>query len=147
MKHSIDTKNKAQQLYVIEGKNLADIENLTGVPYKTLQRWKAEDSWDDALKQSGNIGLQMALQQNFITAIQEAIKNNSLSDPSTADSLYKLSKLMDKMLPQKTLLSNIFNMLESTTNYIRTLKDEKFINDWVKYLPEISDYLRKKYNE
>lgn len=147
MAHTTDQKNKAQNLYVIEGKTVEDISKILKIPTQTLYRWRYENGWDNSLKQGGSLGMAIKLQESLMNDIRKAIENGNLTEPQTADAIYKTSKLIEKFLPKKTMLANIFNMLQDVTTYIRNLGDDKFVSVWVKYLPEISDFLRKKYNE
>lgn len=139
--------NKAKQFYVIEGQKIEDIAKIMKIPLKTVYAWKKKGEWDKALRSTGNIGMAMEMQKAFEEEIQQAITEKRLTDPSTADALYKTSKLMEKLLPKKIMLANIFNLLEDVTNYVKTVGNDKFLNDWIKYLPEVSDFLRKKYND
>jgi len=140
-------KEHAQGLYVIEGKSISDISNLLNIPEKTLYRWKHQYNWDSAVG-SGTINLVGEMQKAFYGKVQEAIQNGKLTDPSTADSLYKTSKLMEKLLPKKMMLANIFNMMDDIVAYSKSyIEDDVFIERLGKYLPEIADHLRKKYSE
>ncbi|HOD52923.1 MAG TPA: hypothetical protein PKJ08_00210 [Candidatus Cloacimonadota bacterium] len=147
MAYKITEINKAKQLYIVEGQRIEDIANLLKIPVKTVYAWKRKGEWDKALRSTGNIGMAMEMQKAFEQEVQKAIEEKRLTDPATADALYKTSKLMEKLLPKKIMLANIFNMLEDVTNYIKTIGNDKFLTEWVKYLPEISDFLRKKYND
>ncbi len=141
-------KDHAQRLYVIEAKTLPQISKVLGVPEATLYRWKIKYKWDAALQAGGTINLVSEMQKAFYNKVQEAITEGKLTDPGTADSLYKTSKLMEKLLPKKMMLANIFNMLEDIISYSKSyIDDDKFIDLLGKYLPEIADFLRNKYSE
>ena len=147
MAHKFADKNRAKQLYVVEGKKVEEIAAIVNVSVKSIYRWKQQDEWDKSLKSSGNIGIAIEMDKAFKDRIAQAISNGTLTEPSVADALYKTSKLMEKLLPKKIMLANIFNMLEDTTNYIKTIGNDKFLSDWARHLPEIADFLRKKYND
>jgi len=145
--HKQADKNKAKELYVIEGKKLEDIAETLHISPRTLYQWKTKEDWDRDLKTTGNIALKVDLQRSFEDAIRKAIDNETLTDAATVDSLYKMLRIMEKLAPQKVLLSNIFNMLQDVTDYFRNVGDDKLLSLWVKYLPEIGSFLRKKYSE
>ena len=147
MAHTVADQNRAKELYCVEGKKVKEIAKILNIPTKTLYKWKLSDEWDNALKQAGNVGMALELQKQFMEEVKNAIDENRLAEPKTADALYKTSKLMEKLLPKKVMLANIYNMLEDITNYIKTLGNDKFMNYWTTFLPEISDFLRKKYND
>jgi len=142
------THQQAMKFYVLEGKSIAQISMLMKIPEKTLYKWKVKETWDNKIKSSGGIEIGIKFNEAFENAIRKAIADNKLGDPATADSLYKLLIMAQKFTPKKLMLANIFNMLEDITNYIKAkIGNDKFMEEWAKYLPEISDFLRKKYNE
>ena len=147
MARTVSDRNKAKELYCVEGKKIKEISTILAVPEKTLYKWKHEGEWDSSLKQSGTIGMAIELQKCLIKSIQDAIENQTLTDPATSDALYKSLKLMEKLLPKKVMLANIFNMIADITNYLKTFGNDSFLTEWMRLLPEISDFLRKKYND
>jgi len=141
-------KDQAQGFYVNDGKSVEDISIMMKIPAKTLYRWKNEFEWDKALRSSGNVGMYNELYNQFALELKKAVEDKKLTDPATADALLKTSKLMEKLLPKKLMLSNIFNMLEDITNYAKNhIEDDSFLKFWAKHLVEISDHLRRKYSE
>ncbi len=148
MAHKKVIKEKAKQLYCIEGKTIDEIGTLLRIPDKTIYKWKKQFLWDDYLKTAGNVGMAMELQNAFAEEIQIAIAEKKLTDPATADALYKTSKMLEKLLPKKIMLANIFNLLEDIVIYTKNnIQDDKFVNSLSKYIPEIADFLRRKYND
>ena len=136
------------RFYVAEGKSIAQISKIMKIPEKTIYKWKLKLEWDAKIKSTGGVGLGIEFQKAFEDAVRKAIKEKKLGEPATADALYKLLAMSQKFTPKKMMLANIFSMLEDITNYLKMkVEDDKFINEWAKYLPEISDFLRKKYNE
>ena len=141
-------KNQAKELYVIENKTVEEIASILRIPWRTLMRWKKLYKWEDDCKTASNIGLAMEMQKAFFERIQKAIHEDKLTEPAVADSLYKTAKLMEKLLPKKIMLANIYNLLQDIVGYINAyVEDDVFANAFARYLPEISEYLRKKYNE
>jgi hypothetical protein len=141
-------KEHAKSLYVLDGKPLEEISKIISVPLKTLYGWRKKNNWDDAITYGGTINLVAEMQKAFAEAVKKAIESDTLTSPAVADSLYKTSKLMEKLLPKKMMLANIFNMFEDIVMYAKTYIDnDRFIDDLTKYLPEIADFLRKKYSE
>ena len=133
---------------MVEGKSIDEINQLMRIPQKTLYNWKERYEWNETIRGTSNIALAMNMQKQFLESVQQAIKDKKLTDPSVADALYKTSKLMEKLLPQKIMLANIFNLMEDISIYIRTyVRNDRFKDDWTKYLPEIADHLRRKYND
>ena len=139
-------RNKAKELYIIENKTIEQIANILRISWRTIIRWKKEDNWEIDSKKASNIGIVIEMQKALYQAITQAIRENNLTDPSVVDAIYKTSKMIEKMLPKKMMLANIFNMLEDIVTYINSyVDDDKFSSGFAKYLPEISEFLRKKY--
>jgi len=147
MAYTIADRAQAKNMYCLEGKRVEDIAKLIAVPKQTVYRWKALDAWDSVLKQTGSIGISAEAHKGFIEEVQRAIEAKKLTDPDTVNNLVKLSKLMEKLLPKKVMLANIFAMLEDITHYLQTIGDDKLVALWAKHLTEIADFLRKKYSE
>ena len=147
MAHTVATQNKAKELYCVEGKKIKEIASMLAVPEKTLHRWKYLGEWDNALRSAGSVGMAIELQKSLMDEVKIAIDEKRLTDPATADALYKTFRLMEKLMPKKVMLANIFNLLQDITNYLKNLGNDKFLTEWVRHLPEISDFLRKKYND
>jgi transposase len=137
---------QAEQMYIVEGKSCQQISDVLNINLKTIYIWRTKYGWDKVIRDSGNIGLAMELQKSFTESIQKAIKEGKLTDPATADALWKTSKLMEKLLPEKILLSNIYNFLEDVVNFAREqVDDDAFKNGLTRYLPEIAEHLKRKY--
>lgn len=152
MAHDKKIVEIAKNLFVIENKDPGDITEIifkkTGVKISevAVYRWRKKYHWDKYIQLGGNIGLALELQKQYLVEIHEAIKNKKLTDPKTADSLAKTAKILENLMPKKTLLANIFIFLEDTVDYLTAhVTDEDFLKSFQKYIPELSDHLRKKY--
>lgn len=140
-------KEQAENLYIIEGKSVKEIATILNVGLQTIYNWKNKYEWDKTIRASGTIGLSMEMTKSLANEINKAIAGGKLSDPKTADALYKSLMIAEKIAPKKVMLSNIYNMLEDITHYIQfKLGDEQFLMLWAKYVLEISDELRNKYS-
>lgn len=136
----------ARQFYVLEGKTVDQISQGLNIPLKTVYNWVRKYEWDKDIKNAGNVGLYLEMQRQFQAKIQEAIDAGRFADPSTADALWKTAKIMERMAPQKMMLSNIFNFLEDLTTYFTAkVDDADFMEKYKSVLPELADWLRKKY--
>ena len=146
MQHDKKIIEEALQLYTLEGKTIKEIYEKFKVPERTIYHWRNKYDWDNYIKAGGQIGIAINLQKQFIEELQIAIENKKLTEPKTADSLLKTSKILEQLMPRATSLSNIFNLFDSLVDFITGyLDDEEFIKMFQKYLPEMSDYVRKKF--
>lgn len=146
MAYKKDTKELARRMYAVEGKSVADISTAMGIPVFTLYKWKTTYEWDKDIANGGNVSLYMNMQRQFTAAIQKAIDEGKLADPSTADSLWKTAKLMDRLMPEKVLLSNIFSFLEDLTGFfVANVGAPEFMEIYQQLLPKLADFLRGKY--
>ena len=146
MAYKKDTKEMARRLYVVEGKAIVDIATIMGIPVFTIHKWKVKFEWDKEICSGGNVSLYLNMQKQFSDAVELAIAQNKLADPSTADALWKTAKLMDRLMPEKVLLSNISNFLEDTTRFfVANVSNPDFIEVYQEFLPKLADFLRSKY--
>ena len=139
----------ARTLYVVEGKTVEEICNVMNIPNRTVWNWKIKGQWDKELAENnGNVSLFLEMQRQFATAIKNAINDNKLADPATADALWKTAKLMDRLLPEKMLLANLFSFLEDMTNYfVNNVMDVEFMDKFKEHIKPLSDHLRAKYTK
>ena len=154
MAHSKKVIELAKNLFVIEDKDPVEIIKIvlkeTGsvISEAAIYRWRKKYHWDKYIQQGGNIGLAMALQKQYFDELKKAIDEKKITDPQTADSLVKIARTLENLMPKKTLLANIFIFLEETVNFFTSkIEDDEFVKKYQKYLPELSDYLRKKYTK
>lgn len=136
----------AREYYVLQGKKLDQIAELLNIPLKTLYNWKKKFNWDNDIRVGGSLSLYLEMQQQLVEAIKDALANGTLTDPATTDSLWKLEKLIEKRMPQRVMLSNIYSFVEDTVNYfINCGESNEFLTKIHEHLPQLADYLRKKY--
>ncbi|MFA5646518.1 MAG: hypothetical protein WDA18_09265 [Candidatus Ratteibacteria bacterium] len=138
-------RNHAENLYVIEGKSINEIGNIMKIPIKTLYAWRKKDEWDLTIKTSSATGLALELSKSMSNELKKAMAEGTLSDPKTADALSKIAKIVEKIQPERTMLSNIYIMLDDVTKIIHHLNAPELMALWLKHIREISDELRKKY--
>jgi len=147
MSYSQEVIAKCEYKFVYEGKTGEQIEKETGVPMGTVYRWKNKYSWDNLIKDGGQIGIALKVQKEFIEEIRTAITQGKMTDPGTVDRLTKLSKVVERLMPKATTLSNIYNLFEALVEFVTNHSDERFIKLFQKYTLEMSDYLRSKFTQ
>ena len=136
----------ARTFYVLEGKTLNQIAEMMGIPHKTVWNWAKKFGWDEDIRSGGNVSLFLEMQKQFQSAIKRAIDQDKFADPSTADALWKTAKIMEKMMPERMMLSNIFKFLEDLTNfYVANVESPEFMEIYQAQLPKLADWLRNKY--
>jgi len=136
----------ARGYYVIEGKSLEQISKLLDIPLKTCYNWRNKYKWDDDIRNGGGLSLYLEMQQQLVEGIKEALAGKKLTDPATTDSLWKLEKLIEKRMPQRVMLSNIFKFVEDMVNYfVGSQESQEFMEKLHEHVPKFADYLRKKY--
>lgn len=136
----------ARQYYVLEGKAVAAISEALKIPLKTVYNWVRKYGWDNDIRNSGGFNLFLEMQKSFIDKIRESIELGALTDPATVDSLWKLAKLMERMMPKRMQLSNLFGFMEDMVGYfVNSGEDEDFMVVLHRHVPLFADYLRKKY--
>lgn len=136
----------ARTFYVLEGKTLNQIAEMMGIPHKTVWNWAKKFGWDEDIRSGGNVSLFLEMQKQFQSAIKHAIDQDKFADPSTADALWKTAKIMEKMMPERMMLSNIFKFLEDLTNfYVANVESPEFMEIYQAQLPKLADWLRNKY--
>lgn len=137
-------RQKAMELYCAHSKSLAAIADELNVPASTLYRWKKNDKWDDNVAVS-SIATSISIEKALGDAIREAIENDTLADPKTADAISKLQKVVDKLKPKQQILGNIYLFLEDLASYATEGSDRAFANSLANHLPAIGDYMRRKH--
>jgi len=139
-----DDRAKCMKMYTLEGRSIKEIHKLTEVSKTTLYRWKKVDKWDRHIRSGGKLGLAFELQKEFVNEIHNAIEQDKLSDPGTADKLSKLAKVIENIMPESMTLSNIFTLFDVLVEFVTNFTSDDFIKSFQQYLPQMSDYLRKK---
>lgn len=148
MAYKKDVIELARRFYVVEGKTIEEISRVMNLPNRTVWNWKQKGLWDKELSDSGFVSMFLEMQKQFTEAIKDAIKDKKLADPATADALWKTAKLMDRLLPEKMLLANLFSFLEDMTNYFMNNETSpEFLDKFRQHLKPLSDCLRAKYTK
>lgn len=138
----------ARKLYAIEGNTINEISEKMKIPIETLYRWQRKGEWTKDVQGGGQISLWLNMQTAFMSAVRKAVDEDRLTDPATADSLWKTAKLMDRLMPEKVLLSNIYSFLEDMTRFIAaTVEDAQFLETFQSLLPQLGEHLRDKYSK
>lgn len=145
-RYSDSVVETARQYYVLEGKSVTQICETLKLPLKTVYNWVKKYEWDKDIHLSGGFNLFLEMQKQFVERIKLACDRDELTDPGTVDSLWKLAKLLEKMMPKRMQLSNLFKFMEDLVTYfIGTGEDEEFMTKLHQHVPQFADYLRKKY--
>lgn len=145
-KYSESVIETARQYYVLEGKTYQQISEVLRIPVKTVWNWIKKYEWDKDIRNAGGFNLFLEMQKQFVAKIKEAIDAETLTDPGTVDSLWKLAKLMERMMPKRMQLSNLFQFVEDLVGYfVASGEDADFLAKLHYHVPHFADYLRKKY--
>lgn len=109
--HWPETKKVEALTYWLATKNLTETSMTTGVPYETLQKWKASDWWKDKQKQLEGDELDQ-LDKKLSKAVDRALDNlidriengESMYDPRTGEVRKVPAKLRDLNVAFNTVL-------------------------------------------
>jgi transposase len=136
----------ARQFYVLEGKTTQQISDILKIPHKTVWNWVKKFEWDQDIRNGGNVSLYLEMQKQLQVEIKLALDQGRFAQAGTADGLWKVLKIMEKLLPEKMMLSNIFKFLEDTTQFfVANVADGAFMEIYQAQLPNLADWLRQKY--
>lgn len=135
----------AKTMYIEEQISTKDIARSMHRSHKKIEFWRINSKWDQDKYIIGDIALSREAMKKFKQEVQKSLKENTFADPGTADKLVKLLKIIEKLSPQRVRLANIFEMLKDLADWTCTLGDPEFSKLFQNHLPEIADYLRKKY--
>lgn len=133
-------KDLALDLY-IQRKSIADIQKLTGIPLRSIYKLRVKYDWDSYLR-IGNIELGKKAEEEFFNQINKAIEQDQLGNPVTVDKLTKLGKVLERLLPKRQLLNNIYSILEAQTDYVNRLGSPELAQLWQKHLAPMAEHLR-----
>lgn len=138
-------KLKAKQLYTEEGKTIKEIAVVTGIPEKTLYRWKEQEAWDkdrEAMQLTGITTMKQTLAH--ITEELGKIVLNKEAPKGKADELYKLWKMARDMNKEIDKRGNILLGMNEFVEFLRSEHDD-FLPDFEPYLVEFGSWVKKKY--
>lgn len=134
------TKDLALQKF-IEGTSLAEISSTLNVPLKTLYNWKSKYDWQSYLRM-GNIEIARNVEQELYKLVKQMIDNESIGDPAQVDKLAKLTKALERISPNRTILNSLFRILEGVTDYVNRAHDQDLTKAWQKHLKPIGAHLK-----
>lgn len=138
-------RESAREMYVVQGMPVTKIAEALHISLRTVMDWRKKEEWDNLIEQGGTVGLAMKAYSKYMEMLQNAIDNDEL-DPGTIDALNKFRIQIDKLMPKKTLLSNIYMFFNDIADYASTsIPDDDFRKGLEKYMPEMADHLRRKY--
>lgn len=136
----------AKHMYMVEGKTQRQISKQLNVPEKTIRNWIKRHEWDRDIASPTGFNLLLEMQKEFAAKVKEVVEDGTLTDPAVADSLWKVAKLMERMMPKQVQLSNLFQFIDDMVKYFSTSgESEEFLKCIQKHVPLFGDYLRKKY--
>lgn len=144
MAFSQTAKDNALRMF-IEGTSLADISVRLSVPLKTLYNWKAKLDWPSYLR-IGNIEISRNAELELYKQVKAAIDNESIGDPSVVDKLAKLSKVLERLTPNRQILASMYRFLEAQTDYVNRSGDLELTKVWQKHLKPISEHLKSTFS-
>jgi hypothetical protein len=134
------TKDNAMS-HFLKGKPLEEISTLLGVPLKTLYNWRKKYQWDSQLR-IGNIEIANNIEQEMYKLVQKMIDNESIGDPAQVDKLVKLTKVLERISPQRQIYNSLYRLLEGITDYVNRTRDPELTKVWQKHLRAIGEHLR-----
>jgi hypothetical protein len=140
MAYSQITKDCALN-HFIEGKPLEEISTILDVPLKTLYNWRKRYDWDSHLR-IGNIEIARNIEQEMYKLVQKMIDNESIGDPAQVDKLAKLTKVMERISPNRQIYNSLYRLLEGITDYVNRARDPELTKVWQKHLRAIGEHLR-----
>jgi len=136
---------QAKIMYLDEQMKLVTIAKKLGKSLKQITLWKKENKWEEEMKLFGNIALSRAVHKMYLETVKNAVSDKTLTDPATTDKLSKLLKLVENLNPKRIMLGNIFQLLQDLTIAVIKIGDDQFSSNFQKYLPDMADLLREKY--
>jgi hypothetical protein len=144
MAFSQTTKDNALAFF-IEGIPLADIASRLNIPLKTLYNWKTKNDWKSYLR-IGNIEIGRNAELELYKQVKAAIDNESIGDPAVVDKLAKLSKVLERLTPNRQILGSMYRFLEAQTDYVNRAGDLELTKVWQKHLKPISAHLKSVFS-
>ena len=138
-------KDLAKVMYLEERQKLAAIAQKMRRSTNEIKAWKEKGKWDRDILLGGNIGLSREVHKEFMDQVRKAVKEKTLSEPGTVDTLSKLMKVVERLNPERIQLSNIFQLLRDLTGFVIKYGDDDFAKKFQSLLPDMADHLREKY--
>jgi len=146
MGYKVQTIETARQFYIVEGKSPREIAEVMKIPVRCVYNWIKKGEWDKDIRDGSGLALSMEMERQFVGEIRKALDEERLTDPATADALWKIAKMMEKMRPKRVMLSNVFSFMEDAVNYfVNNENDGEWLEKLHKHIPLLADWLRRKY--
>ena len=141
---------KAKQLYTEEGKSIKDISIVTGVPEKTIYRWKQEadgtdDDWDTTRETLQLTGVSAG--QSMIALAIKQLKEMSVSgeiDARKADAFTKIVKSARSLLRDIDKRGNVLLGLNEFIEFLRESHPDQ-LDALQPYIIEFGSWVKRKY--
>jgi len=148
----IEEKIQCKKLF-LQGIPIREIAKTTGIGYRTIYRWKSIENWDKEYEklQLGNIGISVTLKNAAIKVIkrlEQATEETGGKEEVAriADTLAKLSKIMDRFDPQKVIFADLMHLFNVLVEFAEMKSDSDFLSKLQTYIPEISNYILHKFD-
>jgi hypothetical protein len=138
----------AKRLYVEEKKTIDEIAILIPtVSTASLYRWCADENWD---KEREEISLTSfsTLRKTLILMskkMDEMVSSGQI-DPTVADSIAKLSKVIERLDKDVNAYGNIILMVEELTSFLAE-RDSELLEKLHPYLIEFGTVMAKKFSK
>jgi len=145
-KYTREEKILAKKLYC-QGLSPEEVNKRTNIGVRTIRRWKSIEEWDKDFEQlqMGNIGISINLRNAALSVINKLRKSEDKDITSAADTLAKLSKIMERFDPHRVIYSDLLHLFNSLIEFAEMKSDKIFLDKLSAYLPEISQYILDKY--
>jgi len=140
-----EIKEQCKTMFLDEKMKIHDIAKRVGRTVARIKKWKAEGDWDAEVRIFGSISLAREVEKIYLKTVQAAVNDGDLASSEKTNQIAKLMKVVESLNPQRFQLGNIFNLLRDLTDVVLVLGDDDFSNLFQKYLPEMADLLRDKY--
>ncbi len=138
-------EEQAKTMYLEEQMKVEVIAKKLNKSPNQIKTWKKDHKWEDEIRLFGNIALSREVHKMYLDTVKSAVRDNTLTNPATADKLSKLLKLVENLNPKRIMLGNIFQLLKDLTDAVLKIGDDSFSHSFQKYLPDMVDLLREKY--
>jgi transposase len=121
------TRLFAENSFVREGKNLAEIAGQVGVSERTLDRWSKDGEWLKKRQEFQHESPQAAL--DMLKSAREMqikkMRDNKRVTPKAIDTLHKLTALIEKMESRIEAIGPMLDTLERFAQFVGANADDE----------------------